>query len=234
MVMKDILAYYHKKENMTYISSGPKQMKIISVFSPLQKLETLIFTWALGTQLAEHRKVLLVFLELFPVPILASADPPNQSLSEFIYYLKENSNITLKLNSLLNYAGNLAYLSGVTHGADVLALGKEDIRRWLEELKDQTDYQTVIFHLGCYTEASGELMNLSDSVLIGNCVSDYEKALLMEWASQMERAGVRVDPDKFRRVPMTEEETIERLPIAIAELKQTAAWDYIKQNPDSL
>lgn len=232
-VMNQIMADYRKRENVIRDSPDPKQMKIISVFSPVQNLEGSSLAWSVASQLSEQKKTLLVLLELLPVPVITPPGHQQQALTEFIYYLKENSNIILKMNSLLSYYNNLACLSGVTHGADVLALGKEDVRRWMEELRIHTDYQAIVFYLGCYTEAGIEIMNLSNTVLIEDIDTGYGKALLTEWTRQMERTGIDINRDKYIRVPLQAEAGGEHLPVTLSGLAQTFSWNYAKEKLNS-
>lgn len=232
-VMADILADYRRRENVPRASSNLNQMSIISVFSPAQGAEALSLAWSIGFQLSEQKKTLLVLLELLPVHFLAAADNKASPLTEFIYYLKENTDSIVKMNALLSYSGNLSCLSGVTHGADILALGKEDIHKWVEELKTRTDYQAVVFYLGCYTEAGVEIMVLSDTVLINGSDTAYKKALSTEWIRQMERAGIDMKQEKFIKAVFQRGPSIEHLPVTLSELMLTSSWNYVKQNLNS-
>jgi len=223
-VMAEIIGVYAKKKNESGIEQSSEFTKIISVISPTPNTMKLLFTWSIGVLLSERKKVLIVPLDLLPIQLLSFVDYTSQSLSEFIYYLKENPNIITKMKSLLCFNGNLAYLTGITHGFDLLSLTKEDIGKWVEALKNHTDYHTVVFYLGCYTDSIVELMKQSDSILIPITGTAYEKPMLNEWERQMGRIGIDTNSDKFQRILLQEEETQVQAPISLQGLSRSNAW----------
>ncbi len=205
------------------------QMPIISVVSPVPCLESLLFTCSLAMQMSEQNKVLLVLLDPLPVRLTEHFNDLGQSLSDFIYYLKEKADITAKMNMISGIKGNLSYLSGILHGADLIALGKEDIRRWMEELRKAAVYRTVIFYVGCYTETLTEFMNNSNTVLITKIDYPYDTAVYQEWKRQQAQLGIDVDTDKFCLIELCREEGIEALPVTLQELTGTLSWENAKK-----
>ena len=153
----------------------------------------------------------------------------NYALMEFIYFLKENTNIIMKMKSLLSYNENLSYLSRIIHGSDILSLNKEDIKRWVEELRSHTDYHTVVFCIGCYTEAMIELMNLSDTVLVAATESPYEKAVLKEWEQQMKRIGIATSDEKYQYLRLSNDTIMEPVPVSFGDLARSSSWLYAQQ-----
>jgi hypothetical protein len=227
-IMGEIITDYSKKENQILVKSNSKSIKIISVYSPVPGAEKLAFAWSISVLLSEQKKVLFIPLDLLPIRLLSFVNNTNQFLSEFIYYLKENSNTIMKMKSLLSYNGNLSYLSGLAHGFDLLSLNKEDIQKWEEELKTHTDYQTIVFYLGCYSEAMTELINISDTILIPTLGTPYEGSLLQEWERQMEKIGVSTNQDKFQCILLQEEKTLGKETITLQELANSLVWSNAK------
>ncbi|MDD3174115.1 MAG: hypothetical protein PHF63_10785 [Herbinix sp.] len=224
-IMEEIMADYLKKENKTRINyESTNQMQIISVFSPLPSIQKMSFAWSISSLLSEQNKVLFVMLDLFPIPLFNPLDHTSQSITEFIYYLKENSNITVKMESLLGRNGNLSYLAGILNGADILSLSKEDMRKWTQELRRHNDYQTVVFYLGCYTEAMAELMNISDTVLVTIMDNPYEIAVQKEWERQMNQLGIPIKQEIFQTIGLQGEEELGHIPLTIQELMNSDSW----------
>jgi hypothetical protein len=202
-IMEKLLTDYMHRQDETSTSKTQKQMSIVTIFSPNPSAQDGSFAWSIGFQLSKLKKVLFLPLELFSLRQLGFIEPAKQGLSEFIYYLKENSNAGGKLKELLGYSNNLSYLSGAVHGFDLLSLNKEDATRWVTILRSNTDYQSAVFYLGFYHETSAELMRLSDNVIVMNGQSPYDKALTQEWERQMDCIGIDVQKDKFRTVYRT-------------------------------
>jgi hypothetical protein len=223
--MDEIISTYAREENESGIEHNIQGTRIISVISPIPSMVKLLFAWSISVRLSERNKVLIVPLDLLPIQLLSFMDYTSQSLSEFIYYLKENPNIIKKMKSLLSYNGNLSYLTGITHGFDVLSLTKEDICKWVEALKNHSDYQTVVFYLGCYTDSIVELIKQSHSVIIPTTGTSYENAMLKEWEQQMDRMGVDTNCDKFQRISLQEEKASTQVPISLQELSKSCVWN---------
>ena len=196
-IMEQVLTDYMRKQDEKSTIINPKRMNILTVFSPVPDGQDASFAWSMGFQLARQRKVLLLPLELFSIKQLDFIEPARHGLSEFIYYLKENSNAILKLKELLNYSNNLAFLAGASHGFDLLSLNKEDIQRWVTMLRTNTDYHSVIFYLSFYHEAGIELLKLSDRVVIIRGQSSYENVVYREWERQMDCVGIDLRQQKF-------------------------------------
>ncbi len=199
-IMEQVITDYMKRQDEKSAIINPKRMSIITVISPVPDGQDAALAWSMGFCLARQRKVLLLPLELFSLKQLEFIDPARQGLSEFIYYLKENSNILTKFKELINYSNNLAFLAGASHGFDLLSLNKEDIYRWITMLRTNTDYHSVIFYLSFYHEAEMELLKYSDRVVIIKGQSPYENEVYREWERQMDCVGIDLQQQKFRSI----------------------------------
>lgn len=233
-VMSDIMTDYIRREDESRGITGSDNLKIISVLSPVRNLETLLYSWSLAALQSEHQKVLLVLLELLPVRFLQTIEFTDQPLSEFIYYLKENKDITVKMKSLLGIQGNLSYLGGAVSGADILAVNRADIQRWITQLKEHSQYRTIIFYLDGYSEAMTELLVTSDTILVTGVETSYEKAVYQELIRQTENNGVSLKQKKTIQISLPKEDTIEQIPISTQALAGSAVYKLAKQSLELL
>ena len=195
-VLEKLLNDYRRRQDK--VQGDPSGMRtFMTIFSLRSHPQDSLFAWSAGFQLAKQKTVLLLPLELLPIPRLSFLEQNQGSISDFIYYLKENSNPELKLRELLSYNNNLAYLSTVSHGFDLLSLNTEDIDKLAEALRDNTQYQLVIFYLGYYHEAGMELIRLSDRVIIINGQETVDESIYKEWVRQMNCVGIDTEQEKF-------------------------------------
>lgn len=223
-VIREILSDYERKEDTSRVILNSNPGKIISLFAPEAGFADLAFTWSLSTLLSDNNKVLLVLLDLLPVQLIDTISNRTSSLTEFIYYLKENSDIIIKMKSLLKISNNLSVLGGLAHGADILALNKEDIQKWITALKKNTDYHRIIFYLSNCTDSLTEFLNVSDEVIVTTKNSLYEEAVIKEWQRQMECMQINTHTDKFKYTRLANEE-LQQLPISWNELAHCSAWE---------
>lgn len=227
-IISDIRADIMKKESKEG-SSVTDRLRLISIFSPVQELEALIFAWSAGLLMSERKKVLLVSLELLPVRLVSTADYSEQPITELIYCIKEKLDITSRMKVLSSYLGGLTYLAGISNGADIPALSKEDMQIWLSAIRAQADYDLVIFYICSNTEAAQELIKESDKVIYCGREGLFANSLYIEWKAQMERAGINLSGECFVKLALQQETRIRRLPLTAAELGNTDCWNSARQ-----
>lgn len=228
-IMEQVLTDYLRRQDEKSVAINPKRMKIITVFSLAAKEQDAALAWSMGFSLARQRKILLLPLELFALRQLEFIDPASQGLSEFIYYLKDNSNIISRLKELLSYSNNLAFLTGASHGFDLLSLNKEDIQRLITLLRTNTDYHSVIFYLSFYSEAGMELLKLSDQVVLIKDQSLYEKELCREWERQLDCVGIDLQQQKFRSIYRTVDWSRKEPYHNLQELSSSQVWQQAQE-----
>ena len=223
-ILTKILTDYTKKEKVSGYNSEKNDRKVISVVSFPPGRNKLSFSWSLAYLLAERRKVLFIPMELLPIPFLTLTASPNSNLSEFIYYLKDNNtNAIDKMNPLLCCVDRLSYLSGLSHGLDLLSVTKEDIRRWLGDIRNSTDYGTVVFYLGCYSEAAVEIISQSDKVLVAMEENGEDAERIKELDRQLQLLHIPTGPDRFQKLLVPDPEWEGRA-ITMQELKNSESW----------
>jgi hypothetical protein len=224
-VMRDIMNDLRQREKPNYWTDTKK---ILTIYSTSTDLNSVLFGWSLSILLAEREKTLYIPLELFSISLLSFIQNENPNLSDFIYYLKENNpNLKPRFTSLLQQYGNLSYLNGITHGLDVQSINKDDICRLVEELKTQTDYQTIVFYLGCYNEAMLELMRNSDKMFLICSKEPYHRLILNGWLRQQERMDSNTFLHNYQKL-LFDEEMQSNYPISLQELRTSRSWTMAK------
>lgn len=207
-ISTDVLSLYTKLEDSK--GEGSKgNVCIVSVFSPITAYEKIEFAWSLAKHISSIKKVLFIPLELLPTAHLMQQEEKGESLSEFLYYLKESkSDLIEKMKSFLNYYEKLSYLSGLTHGFDLLSINKDDIVRFIDCIKEHTDYEIVIFYIGIYTEASMEILQHSNEICVISRDENYEEHVRGEWERQMDILGYPVQKLRYHliRLPVSKSE----------------------------
>lgn len=192
-IRSDILSSYTRLEDKDQEFTALGDVSFITLFSPLAGVEKLSYAWSLAKVLSNKRKVLFVSFDLLPTAFMIKDENMGRLMSEFLYYLKESrTDQGSKLKSYLKYSEKLSYISGINHGFDLLSLDKGDIGSFIDAIKNYMDYDLVIYYLGIYTEASMEILRLSNGVYITICDTPYENLLVKEWERQMELTGVNI------------------------------------------
>ncbi len=228
-IMKQVLSDISTQEHQTNKNSST-DVRVLTIYAPNPQLETLSFAWSLGAMHQEQTNSLFIPFDLFPISLISGINNSNPCLSDMIYFLKEQTNLSSKLPALIQdleitgIRNPIHYLSGIYHCADLLSLTKEDIRVFVQLLKTATAYQTIIIYTNFLSEAMMELLSFSDKVAVLTFESNYDRELLKEWKSQMSRSKIEYNTDKFDIVSLNHEEEFAALPLGIYELSQSETW----------
>lgn len=202
-IASDLMSAYTRLEDK-YENNPVDDMVFVSIFPPISGAEKISYAWSYAKELSNKKKVLYIAFDLLPTAFLLREEDRGQSMSELLYYLKESrSDYMDKFKSYLNYSEKLSYLTGPIHGFDLLSLSREDIGRFMDDIKNYTDYETVIFYLGMYTEATMEVLSRSQEVCIVTCDLPYEELVIKEWERQTELIGLPIKKLKIDRVKLT-------------------------------
>jgi hypothetical protein len=202
-IASELLSAYTRLEDK-YESNQVDDMDFISIFPPTPGPDKISYAWTYAKELSNKKKVLYIAFDLLPTDFLLNEGEKGQSMSELLYYLKESkSDYMDKFKSYISYSEKLSYLRGPIHGFDLLSLSREDIGRLMDDIKNHTDYQTVIFYLGMYTEATMEVLGRSKEICLVTCDLPYEELVIKEWERQTELIGLPIKKLKIDRVKLT-------------------------------
>ncbi len=232
-VIDEIQSDYKKKILENVHGSSSEHTNLITIFTLQPDYEKAAFAWSYSLQMATRKKVLFIPFTLFSVPILSPIDLSVQSVSEFIYYLKSNNpDLMKKMNELSGFVGNVSYLTGITHGFDLLSLNKDDMERWITQLRAAPEYHTIVFYLTFYSEAGMELVGKSDHVFALLSEDAYEQAQWRECQRQMDLLGTSTDHLAYHSLSLPQEDRIQGPGVTLAQLQNSAIWEFASQSID--
>lgn len=224
-LITDVLLNYNKLFNKGEQTYGIKSSNIVSIISLTPERNKLAFAWSYAYHISEHNKVLFIALELLPIPFIDMNEDSKSSLSDFLYYLKnKDSNLISIMNSYISYIDSIAYLSGISIGLDLISVTKEDIKQWIEAFKLNTDYDVIVFYLGYYSEATVELINLSDKVLVPIVEQSEDHQVIEELERQLNFIGVSKQSEKIYKIDVPYTKWSVDSAIKLQELKHSGAW----------
>jgi len=223
-IKSDILSCYTRLEDNQEAAFDSTQF--ISVFAPVSGAEKQAFSWLFAKELSNKRKVLFISLDMLSAFISTQNEENRYALSEYLYYLKEGTKDHIsKLKSYLNYSEKLSYLSGLSHGFDLLSISKDDVNKFIDEMKEHKDYERIVFYLGIYTEASMEILKRSSKVFLTICDRPYEEEVIKEWKRQMELMGSMISDLKYRLI---------KLPVIDQAAETNSLHEYIYESVESI
>ncbi len=208
LVMQEIFSYFPMERPVgNSLAINEHKVKIISVFSISKDTEQMMLSLSLAQQYASVKKTLYINLDIFqalPEGLLQNIE---KSLSEFIYYLKQNHpNLITKMNGIITKMDRLDYIQGVTFGPDLYELTTEDMTLWIKELRKCTEYEVIIFDVGSFFQATLELFRESSQLLLLLGESEWDQAKFRNFKDQLLWAGFDDILQKIKVISLTKEE----------------------------
>lgn len=208
LVMQELFSYFPLKmsDNSPRGMDNPS-MKIISIYSIARDTEKMIFALSLAKQYSKTGKTLYINLDVFQAFTEQDISRNENGLSEFIYYLKQNpSNLNEKIGNMIKKNTWFDYIQGVSFGPDLYELNTDDMLHWIEEIRAWSDYEFVIFNVGCFFEATLELFRSSSQLLYIQGNSPMEKVKYQNFHSQLLWTGYEDVIDKIEVIHLSKEE----------------------------
>lgn len=235
---KNIIESIYDKSN--FISknknkSNQSGKNIISVVMPSAGYNKSIFLWSFIKNLSDRSKLLYIPIELFPISLVQQVGMKQLNLSEFLLYLKENnSNLILKLKSLIQELDNFFCLQGITHGLDILSLSIEDIGVLIDLLKSVDDFDTIVFSISFFDEITIELMKQSNMIYALSYEGFYEEGLWKEWERQLLLSDIEFHAKEVERIILQENISNNIRFKTFQELTTSSIWPMAKYHVDEI
>lgn len=179
-------------------------VQIISIFSVSEIYGKDNFSYNLANQYGVVKKTLLIDCNIFHGRYQSSHINSEKGLSEFLYFLKQDSpNLLLKMNEQIQRIGNFDYLKGVKFGPDIFNLTLKELEYWTKELKG-SDYEIIIFNTGWYSEVILKLLQISNQVFMVVKNNLWERKLINNFNEQLKWTGYEDIIEKLEIVEIQE------------------------------
>lgn len=182
-IVKEVLEQIAEDDTIAFTKTFPSKRRVsfVGVYAPFGGSGVTEYALSLAGRLAEKEKVLYVSFEQFhSLDFLQNTGKDAVSyrgMSEVIFYLKQRKEkLALKLETVVVSKERTDYIFAVEDYRDLYSLNSEDIRHFLEVLSQQADYETIIFDIGCLSEAMLYLMEHCDSLYMPQAETKQQKS----------------------------------------------------------
>lgn len=163
-ILKQIISYYAENENEP-LSVISKSCNIYGIYSPVNRSLKTSFCLALGQILAREMAVLYINLEDYSGFSTIFGKEYSTDLSDIIYYLRqENSNILVKLESMVETVNNLDYIPPAVSPSDIRDVSKDEWQKLITKLSTSSRYEAIIIDFGDGVDGLIELLMNCDRI----------------------------------------------------------------------
>ncbi len=176
------------------------EKEIISIISLDSARLSQSFSLSLWDKQSNNQKTLFTTLQAYPLIKELIVQKDESGLSEFLYYLKQNSpGLSKKLKEHIQRNGKFEYIKAVSFGTDIYELTAEDMINWLK-LLPQLEYDTFLFEIGFLNQASIRLLQESKIIYLVSEEDGITNKQTENFLLQLSLAGYEEIVEKIAKI----------------------------------
>jgi len=189
-------------ENTGTVIMGSKShsLRLIAVYSPSLPSVKTAFAITLAAMEKRIRKTLYLNLEEFGGTGSLLPGKGEKTLSDAIYYLRQESLDSAKLKAMICSVGSVDYIPSMMFADDVREADGSDWVRLISRIGEISEYEEVIVDLPQALSVGQELIDACDELYIPVGGDSISEARMEELERYMERADHRHMLEKAKRV----------------------------------
>lgn len=188
-VLREVMACYQvQPEHLPFTTVGTKST-VIGVYSPVNRCGKTGFCMTLGQILGRESQVLFLSLEEHSGLSKLTQTQYTGSLSDLIYYYRQEEYTRMRLGSVIYNWGGMDYVPPAAYAEDLGEVQGEEMAGLIARIAADGIYEVILVdvgHLGRGMEPLLELCDVIYTPMKEDCVS---AAKLEAWQEYLEKSG---------------------------------------------
>lgn len=206
-IVREVLAHYGEMPGLSVMLSGAvgQSKRMIGVYSPVGRCGKTSFALSVGQILAKEEKTLFLSLDVFTGFSSFMDERWKRDLSDLLYYYKQGRFHAVRLNSVIYYLGDMAWLPPIRFPDDYLQISTEEMAGLLETILQESDYTTVVLDMGSSGKQMLPLLELCSVIYMPVKEDIFSQAKLTEFFEYLEICKKQSIAERIQKihVPMT-------------------------------
>lgn len=201
-IIREVMAVYCETPGAAEILPGlrKKGKRVIGVYSPVNRCGKTSFALAVGQILAKEERVLFITLDSFSGFSGLINERWKSDLSDLLYYYKQGRYNALRLNSMVRYFGELAWLPPLRFPEDLNQMASSEMAGLIGRILQESEYETIVLDIGEYGRQVLPLLELCQAVYMPVREDTVSKAKLGEFDEYVKDFGKQRLAERFHRI----------------------------------
>lgn len=208
-LVAEVMNFYAKsKPGINSRFWGGSKVRIIGVYSPLNRVGKTMFALTLGEILGEKEKVLYLNLEDYNGFETIFSTNYRSDLSDLIYFARQKEgNLIYKLNGMLQTFQNLDYIPPAFSPGDLRDVGCEEWLDFIGEITSCGEYDVLILDVGTQIEDVFRILQACRKIYMPVLEDDISRAKLLQFEKNVHALECSDIFEKIQRLhlPLWEE-----------------------------
>ncbi len=201
-IIREVMAVYSETLPPEEVLPGlsVKGKRVVGVYSPVNRCGKTSLALAIGQVFAKEEKVLFITLDSFTGFTGLLDERWKRDLSDLIYYHRQGRFNALRLNSLVYYFGEMAWLPPLRFPEDLNQVSAGEMAALIAKILEESDYETIVLDVGAYGRQVIPFLELCQVVYMPVREDIFSRAKLDEFDAYINDSGKRPLKEKFFRV----------------------------------
>lgn len=201
-IIREVMAAYCETPEAKAAFPGlfDKEKRVVGIYSPVGRCGKTSMALAIGQLLAREEKALFITLDTFTGFSGLLDEPWKRDLSDLIYYYKQGRFHALRLNSIIYYLGDMAWLPPIRFPDDYNQITAEEMADFLSKILQEGGYSTLVLDIGNYGKQVVPLLEICHVIYMPVKEDVISQAKLQEFEQYMDECGKRKLKERFHKV----------------------------------
>lgn len=180
--------FEHKSNKNVFSAHKAEDLEMIGIYAPGGNELQLPFSIAYASICGETRKVLYLNLTEFSGMSVLMKEKEGENLSDLIYGIRQKQEkFLLCLQSVLHHTENFDYVQSPSNPEDLYTIQEEDIACLLSFMKEQTDYNLIIWNCGALNPLISEVLDHCSKIFCVGKESSFGKFRTKEFQQFLDK-----------------------------------------------
>lgn len=201
-IIREVMAVYCELPGIKAVFPGLTEQKkrIIGVYSPVGRCGKTLLSLAMGQVLAREEKVLFISLDTFTGFSQLLDEQWKRDMSDLIYYYKQGRFHGLRLNSIVYYLGDMAWLPPFRYPDDYGQITAKEMADLLVLILRESSYETIVLDIGNYDRQVFPILDICSVIYMPVKEDQISQAKLKEFEKYASEFGTRGMKDKVHKI----------------------------------
>lgn len=188
-LLAEVMNYYAEASPIfqpVSLSAAGFHMKILGVYSPINRVGKTTFALTLGEILAEQQKVLYLNLEDFNGFESIFSREYRSDISDLIYFARQKEgNMIFRLNSMIQTLHNLDYIPPAFSPFDLRDVHYEEWIRFIQDIGACGEYEVIILDVGNQIEEVYQILMQCERIYMPVLEDDISRSKILQFEKNM-------------------------------------------------
>ncbi len=223
-ILRELLKHYAA----TPVPERQGRARLYLIFSPLGRIGKSCFALTLARLLARECPTLYLSLEENAAFAANQTLRHSGTLSEALYYHKQNMLDTARLQSLLYDAEGLSYIPPVRNPEDLSALSQGELSSFVDILRSSTAFNALVVDTDSLISRAAPLFPLAEKILIPVREDSASRQKLARFEEFLSHARLLKEPERMIRLLLPQDDGISDAAALLTSLRPGALTDYAR------